>query len=43
VQSTGDKAAPVYYIFFAATVGVAGLSVYRGRSAGPEAVAQPAE
>jgi MFS transporter, MHS family, proline/betaine transporter len=43
VQSTGDKAAPVYYIFFAAIVGVVGLSVYRGRSAGPEAVAQPAE
>ena len=43
VQSTGDKAAPVYYIFFAAIVGVVGLSVYRDRSAASPAVAQPAE
>ncbi|MCC8983408.1 MFS transporter, partial [Bradyrhizobium acaciae] len=31
VQMTGDKAAPVYYILFAAAVGLIGLSVYRGR------------
>jgi MHS family proline/betaine transporter-like MFS transporter len=31
VQSTGDKAAPVYYIFFAAAIGLAGLSLYRAR------------
>ena len=32
VQTTGNKAAPVYYILFAAAVGLAGLSVYRGRT-----------
>jgi MFS transporter, MHS family, proline/betaine transporter len=32
VQSTGNKGAPVYYIFFAAAVGVIGMSVYRGRA-----------
>jgi MHS family proline/betaine transporter-like MFS transporter len=32
VQATGDKAAPVYYIFFAAAVGLAGLAVYRTRT-----------
>lgn len=29
VQTTGDKAAPVYYIFVAATVGLIGMSLYR--------------
>jgi len=43
VQATGNKAAPVYYIFFAAAVGVIGLSVYRARDTGAAAVAQPAE
>jgi MHS family proline/betaine transporter-like MFS transporter len=43
VQSTGNKAAPVYYIFFAAAVGVIGLSCYRGRVSQDNAVAQPAE
>ncbi|HEY3679965.1 MAG TPA: MFS transporter [Bradyrhizobium sp.] len=43
VQSTGNKAAPVYYIFFAAAVGVIGLSVYRSPASGGNAVAQPAE
>jgi MHS family proline/betaine transporter-like MFS transporter len=43
VQTTANKAAPVYYIFFAAIVGVVGLSVYRDRSAASPAVAQPAE
>jgi MFS transporter, MHS family, proline/betaine transporter len=43
VQSTGNKAAPVYYIFFAAAVGVIGLSAYRARDAGATPVAQPAE
>jgi MFS family permease len=44
VHATGDKAAPVYYIFFAAAVGVIGLSLYR-RPSLPEtaAVAQPAQ
>jgi MHS family proline/betaine transporter-like MFS transporter len=44
VHATGDKAAPVYYILFAATVGVIGLSIYR-RPALPAAtpVAQPAQ
>ena len=44
VHVTGDKAAPVYYIFFAAAVGVIGLSLYR-RPSLPEtaAVAQPAQ
>jgi len=43
VQSTGNKAAPVYYIFFAAAVGVIGLSAYRGRPSGATPVVQPAE
>jgi MFS transporter, MHS family, proline/betaine transporter len=43
VQSTGNKAAPVYYILFAAAVGVIGLSAYRGRAAGATPVVQPAE
>jgi MHS family proline/betaine transporter-like MFS transporter len=44
VQTTGDKGAPVYYIFFATAVGVIGLSIYR-RPALPAAnpVAQPAQ
>jgi MFS transporter, MHS family, proline/betaine transporter len=44
VQATGDKAAPVYYILFAAAVGVIGLSIYR-RPSLPDAavVAQPAQ
>ena len=29
VQVTGDKAAPIYYIFFAALVGVLGLALHR--------------
>jgi MHS family proline/betaine transporter-like MFS transporter len=43
VQSTGNKAAPVYYIFLAAAVGVIGLSCYRGRTSQDSTVAQPAE
>lgn len=44
VQATGDKAAPVYYIFFAAAVGVVGLSIYRRPSLpATAAVAQPAQ
>ncbi|VIO78498.1 MFS transporter [Bradyrhizobium ivorense] len=39
VQATGDKAAPVYYIFLAAAIGLAGLSVYRAR---PQTDAAPA-
>src|SRR6201996_6681488 len=39
VQTTGNKAAPVYYIFFAAAVGVIGLSVYRSRGTGAAPVA----
>jgi MHS family proline/betaine transporter-like MFS transporter len=42
VQSTGNKAAPVYYILFAAAVGLAGLSVYRARTSEPKAAPQPA-
>ena len=44
VQASGDKTAPVYYIVFAATVGVIGLSLYR-RPNVPAAtpVAQPAQ
>jgi MFS transporter, MHS family, proline/betaine transporter len=37
VAATGNKAAPVYYIFFAAAVGLAGLSLYR-----PRTTAEPA-
>lgn len=33
VKSTGDKTAPVYYIFFAAAVGLAGLAFYRAPAA----------
>jgi MHS family proline/betaine transporter-like MFS transporter len=43
IQSTGNKAAPVYYIFFAAAVGLIGLSVYRSRTPDATPVAQPAE
>ncbi|WP_235999257.1 MFS transporter [Bradyrhizobium uaiense] len=43
VQMTGDKAAPVYYILFAAAVGLIGLSVYRGRPAMPAVATQPAQ
>jgi MHS family proline/betaine transporter-like MFS transporter len=43
VQVTGDKAAPVYYILFAAAVGVIGLSVYRGRAAPTGTALQPAQ
>ncbi|GLH75829.1 MFS transporter [Bradyrhizobium sp. SSBR45G] len=32
VQATGDKSAPVYYILFAAAVGLLGLAVYRKRA-----------
>lgn len=32
VQATGDKTAPVYYIMFAATVGLLGMAVYRRRA-----------
>ena len=42
VQATGNKAAPVYYILFAAAVGLAGLSVYRGRTSRAGTVPQPA-
>lgn len=35
VQTTGDKASPVYYIFFAAAVGLLGMSVYRRPPAAP--------
>ena len=43
VQVTGDKAAPVYYILFAAAVGLVGLSVYRGRPSVPGIATQPAQ
>ncbi|WP_245350390.1 MFS transporter [Bradyrhizobium sp. UFLA03-84] len=43
VQVTGDKAAPVYYILFAAAVGLVGLSVYRGRPSVPGITTQPAQ
>jgi MHS family proline/betaine transporter-like MFS transporter len=44
VQATGDKTAPVYYIFLAATVGVIGLSLYRRPNApAATSVAQPAQ
>lgn len=42
VQVTGNKAAPVYYIIFAAAVGIAGLSVYRKRAPRTAAALQPA-
>lgn len=42
VQTTGNKAAPVYYILFAAAVGLAGLSVYRGRTSEVGTAPQPA-
>jgi MFS transporter, MHS family, proline/betaine transporter len=29
VQATGDRTAPIYYIFFAAVVGLVGMAVYR--------------
>jgi len=43
IQSTGNKAAPVYYIFFAAAVGLIGLSTYRARAPDVTGVVQPAE
>lgn len=43
VQLTGNKAAPVYYIFFATAVGLIGLSIYRARVYQGEAVVQSAE
>jgi MHS family proline/betaine transporter-like MFS transporter len=43
VQATGDKAAPVYYIMFAAVVGVIGLSVYKGRAPQAATTLQPAQ
>jgi len=42
VQATGDKAAPVYYIFFAAAVGLVGLSLYRARALRAGATPGPA-
>jgi MHS family proline/betaine transporter-like MFS transporter len=42
VQATGNKAAPVYYILFAAAVGLAGLSVYRRPASQAGTVPQPA-
>ena len=42
VQATGDKAAPVYYILFAAAVGLAGLSIYRPKATtGPDLSSLP--
>ena len=42
VQTTGDKAAPVYYILFAAAVGLAGLSIYRPKATiGPDLSSLP--
>ena len=35
VQATGDKTSPVYYIFFAAAVGLVGMAVYRRPPARP--------
>lgn len=43
VTVTGDKTAPVYYILFAAAVGLFGLSMYRGRTDAPEIAPQPAQ
>jgi MHS family proline/betaine transporter-like MFS transporter len=43
VQVTHDKAAPVYYIFAAAVIGVIGLSIYRRPGVPTDAVPQPAE
>jgi MHS family proline/betaine transporter-like MFS transporter len=43
VQATGNKAAPVYYIFFAGAVGLIGLSAYRGPASAAAIAAQPAE
>jgi MHS family proline/betaine transporter-like MFS transporter len=42
VQATGNKAAPVYYILFAAAVGLAGLSIYRRPTSQAGTVPQPA-
>ena len=42
VQTTGNKAAPVYYILFAAAVGLAGLSVYRRPALQAGTAPQPA-
>jgi MFS transporter, MHS family, proline/betaine transporter len=42
VQTTGNKAAPVYYILFAAAVGLAGLSAYRRRTSEVRTAPQPA-
>ena len=39
IKLTGDRAAPVYYIFFAAAVGVGGLAFYRERR--PQATVPP--
>ena len=42
VQTTGNKAAPVYYILFAAAVGLAGLSAYRRPTSEVRTAPQPA-
>ena len=42
VRATGDKLAPVYFIFFAAAVGLTGLALYRERADAPAALARPA-
>jgi MHS family proline/betaine transporter-like MFS transporter len=43
VQSTGNKAAPVYYIFLAGAIGLIGLSAYRERPSEAAIAPQPAE
>ena len=43
VQATGDKAAPVYYVLFAAAVGIIGISVYRVRTLPDGTAIQPAQ
>ena len=42
IQHTGDKAAPGYWLSFAALCGlVATLALYRGRAGGPEVASRP--
>ena len=43
VRTTGDKLAPIYFIFFAAAVGLTGLALYQERAGRPAAVARPAD
>jgi len=43
VEATGNKAAPAYYVLFAAAVGIIGMSVYRVEALRNGAAIEPAQ